>query len=601
MMQRISSFILLILFSFYAAAAEGSEFTVETSSGNAKGLIKEGVINWDDIPYAKPPIGDLRWRAPQLLFNNYNNQIIPRDNNFCVQEPSDMGGAPGEEKVSGTEDCLYLDVKAPKEASDQLLPVMFWIHGGGNTSGLKDIYNFSSLVKKEEVIVVSINYRLGPFGWFTHPSIQGLQSGLDKTSNFGTLDIIAALKWTQENIKKFGGDPNNVTIFGESAGGHNVLSLLVSKEAKGLFHKAISQSGYTTTFSIKEAYNPSQDSRTYKASSSYIFSKYIEKSNNPLYKGKLDMEEQRKILKDLDAHELFLLYIEDEKDNGGGSIPLITEDGITMPFEGMKSALANPKHLNSVPTIAGSNRDEVKLWLAAAEYFVELDESFVGNLVGVPKPVLKNKQAFEAFNYFRNTSWQLRGVDQPLSGMHSAGNKEVYAYRFDWDDHRRLLFADFAELIGAFHPSEIPLISGNDQLVGNFDFILYPAGPSKRFTEKNMMQFWSNFAKTGSPGASTNNISWTPFINEEGKKSLMIIDKRKELGMKSFNMNLDRLINELEISSVIDLNEKCALLFQVTTFVGEDMFDNYDNKLDGSCSREKAKKFLNENSGTINF
>ena len=141
-MQRISSFILLILFSFYAAVAEGSEFTVETSSGNAKGLIKEGVINWDDIPYAKPPIGDLRWRAPQLLFNNYNNQIIPRDNNFCVQEPSDMGGAPGEEKVSGTEDCLYLDVKAPKEASDQLLPVMFWIHGGGNTSvktSIKDI------------------------------------------------------------------------------------------------------------------------------------------------------------------------------------------------------------------------------------------------------------------------------------------------------------------------------------------------------------------------------------------------------------------------------------------------------------------------------
>ena len=84
---------------------------------------------------------------------------------------------------------------------------MFWIHGGGNTSGLKDSYNFSKLVKKEKVIIVSINYRLGAFGWFTHPSIQSLQSGLDKSSNFGTLDIIAALRWTQENIEKFGGDP----------------------------------------------------------------------------------------------------------------------------------------------------------------------------------------------------------------------------------------------------------------------------------------------------------------------------------------------------------------------------------------------------------
>jgi len=133
---------------------------------------------------------------------------------------------------------------------------MFWIHGGGNTSGLKDIYNFAKLVKREDVIVVSINYRLGAFGWFTHPAIQSFQSGLDGSSNYGTLDIIAALRWTQENIAEFGGDPDNVTIFGESAGGHNVLSLLVSKEAKGLFHKAISQSGYTTTYSLEEAYKP---------------------------------------------------------------------------------------------------------------------------------------------------------------------------------------------------------------------------------------------------------------------------------------------------------------------------------------------------------
>ena len=119
-----------------------------------------------------------------------------------------MGGSEGDGYFSGSEDCLYLDIKAPKKRSNNALPVMFWIHGGGNTSGLKDIYDFSKMVNRHDVIVVTINYRLGPFGWFTHPSIQDLQDGLDKTSNFGTLDIVSALEWVQSNIAFFGGDKN---------------------------------------------------------------------------------------------------------------------------------------------------------------------------------------------------------------------------------------------------------------------------------------------------------------------------------------------------------------------------------------------------------
>jgi hypothetical protein len=110
---------------------------------------------------------------------------------------------------------------------------MFWIHGGGNTSGVKDYYDFSELIREHQVIVVTINYRLGPMGWFTHPAIQGLQNGIDKASNFGTLDIMEALKWVQTNIQNFGGDPENITIFGESAGGNNVLSLLASPMGNG--------------------------------------------------------------------------------------------------------------------------------------------------------------------------------------------------------------------------------------------------------------------------------------------------------------------------------------------------------------------------------
>ena len=183
---------------------------------------------------------------------NRENIILPKDDNFCIQRPSGLGGAEGDGYFTGSEDCLYLDIKAPYKSNENL-PVMFWIHGGGNTSGLKDLYDFSKMVKRHDVIVITINYRLGPFGWFTHPAIQDFQDGIDKTSNFGTLDIISALEWVQSNIKLFGGDPNNVTIFGESAGGHNVLSLLVSKYAKGLFHKSIVQSGYTTSISPEEA------------------------------------------------------------------------------------------------------------------------------------------------------------------------------------------------------------------------------------------------------------------------------------------------------------------------------------------------------------
>ena len=158
--------------------------------------IKGRVLYWDDIPFAKPPTGELRWKAPREITNS-KQTILPLENNYCVQRPSSLGGPGGEGPYVGTEDCLYLDISAPYKKKSNLLPVMFWIHGGGNTSGLKDLYDFNKMVRKHDVIVVRANYRLGPFGWFYHPSIQEYQTGLDKTSNFGTLDIIAALEWVK--------------------------------------------------------------------------------------------------------------------------------------------------------------------------------------------------------------------------------------------------------------------------------------------------------------------------------------------------------------------------------------------------------------------
>jgi para-nitrobenzyl esterase len=196
---------------------------ISTSSGISHGYLIKNIITWEDIPYAIPPEGDLRWKAPRPLISP-EFEITPKDGNGCLQEASIYAGIKGE-GIVGQEDCLYLDIKAPANNINRRLPVMFWIHGGGNTSGVKDYYDFSELIREHQVLVVTINYRLGPMGWFTHPAIQGLQHGIDKTSNFGTLDIIEALKWVQNNIENFGGDPSNITIFGESAGGHNVLSL----------------------------------------------------------------------------------------------------------------------------------------------------------------------------------------------------------------------------------------------------------------------------------------------------------------------------------------------------------------------------------------
>ena len=575
-----------------------NDLNISTTSGISSGLQINGVNNWDDIPYAQPPVGDLRWKAPQEIFSN--ELIVPRVDNFCVQKPSGMGGSEfnGDEFFSGSEDCLYLDIKAPKTKSNGLLPVMFWIHGGGNTSGLKDTYDFSKMVRKHNVIVVTINYRLGPFGWFTHPSIQGLQDSDDKSSNFGTLDIIAALEWVKSNISLFGGDPDNVTIFGESAGGHNVLSLLVSKKAKGLFHKAISQSGYTTSISPEKAYSQSKSSPTSEHTSHKIVKKVLDKAG---LKSQNDLSntETRKILKELDARDFFINYSDRPSYQ---EIPLLTSDGIVIPMDGLKNSLSNKKHVNIVPTIAGSNKDEVKLWLASAEYFVGLEYSFFGSLLGVPRVGLKDEAAFELFNSYRSRAWKLRGVDNPLRSLASAGNNDLYAYRYDWDDHRKWPVANFKKLIGAAHATEIPLLTGNNKLVGDYGFLIYPKGPSKSFLSKNMINFWANFAKTAKPGKSSNKQEWVKYDGlDEIESNFMVLDNRKNLKMDKDQNSFKSLVNDLYYEEDITDLEKCVVLLQMLTFVGDDLYDDYVNFYPGKCERKDAEEFLKANASFIDY
>ena len=575
-----------------------AEIKIETSSGIIDGYKKGRVIYWDDIPYAKPPIDQLRWKAPRTI-NNSKNIILSKENNYCVQRPSSLGGPGGEGLYVGTEDCLYLDISAPARKKSELLPVMFWIHGGGNTSGLKDLYDFNKMVRRHNVIVVRINYRLGPFGWFTHPSIQDFQTDLDKTSNFGTLDIIAALNWVKENISLFGGDPDNVTIFGESAGGHNVFSLLVSDKSKGLFHKAISMSGYTTSISPKDAYVQNDKSSTSSYTSSEIVKKIIKELSNE--KETYSNEEIRDILLNLSTQEFFEHYANRETYE---EIPLLTSDNIVIPEAGLRASLFNKDIVNKVPTIAGSNRDEVKLWLATAEYFVELDFSAVGSLLNIPNVKLKDEDAFEAFNYYRSSAWKIRGVDIPLKGLYESGNSSLYAYQYDWDDHRRYVVADFKKLIGAAHATEIPLLAGNAKLVGGYPLsdLIYPAGRSRLFTSRNMMRFWTNFAKSGEPGVSTNSIRWSSIVeNNEFGSSYIVIDNKNNLKVKEDKKTFKSLAKELFEDSRVNELEKCVILLQMFTFVGNDLYDENIKHYPGNCERSKSENFLIENASFIEY
>jgi acetyl esterase/lipase len=207
--------------------------------------------SWLAIPYAAPPVGERRWKAPAPPSAWSGERKATQFGSECTQLASPLGGSADLPvgSVRGSEDCLSLNVYAPRfptadiPARSEKLPVIVWIHGGANRSGSADFYHGGNLAATHNLIVVTVNYRLGPLGWFYHPALAKTAASPEEASgNFALLDLIAALGWLRENVAAFGGDPGNITIMGESAGANNVLSLLVTPAAKGLYHRAILQS-----------------------------------------------------------------------------------------------------------------------------------------------------------------------------------------------------------------------------------------------------------------------------------------------------------------------------------------------------------------------
>lgn len=215
---------------------------VKTQSGDVQGVTDQDVLAFKGIPYAAPPVGALRWREPEPAPEWQGVRKADGYGKACIQTPG-LSAANGGDPGHLSEDCLYLNVWTPKAESSARLPVMIWIHGGAYIFGAGGLplYDGRPLAEKGAV-VVNFNYRLGPLGFFAHPALDKERPG--GPMNFGLLDQVAALQWVRRNIAQFGGDPGNVTILGQSAGGKSVLALFASPLARGLFHRGISQSSY---------------------------------------------------------------------------------------------------------------------------------------------------------------------------------------------------------------------------------------------------------------------------------------------------------------------------------------------------------------------
>ncbi|WP_109259324.1 carboxylesterase/lipase family protein [Hyphobacterium indicum] len=506
------------------------ETRLSTPQGNIVGYIAEsGAHVWRAIPFALPPVGELRWQpaVPAGVWDGEREAItapVPCPQMANGLSADLLGVEAGQ--LAGAEDCLYLDVYAPPNAEN--LPVMVWIHGGSNTWGWADQYDGAQLAMDQNVIVVVLQYRLGPLGFFSHPALREAGSGI---ANFALTDHLAALNWVQDNIISYGGDPDTVTIFGESAGGTNVAALMASPLAGGLFHRAIMQSGSASSVPLAEAEGTEGEEANPSIETARRF---------------VAGEVTADALREVPLADIFAAY-----SAGGGRVelPTVIADGVSLPAGGVMQAFASPDSFNAVPLITGTNRDEVKLYNG-------LNDELVARRLGVFFRI-RDEALYEAVSEYQSRIWAINAVDEIAATMTAGGHDAVWAYRFDWDEGGANIFLDSAAIFGAMHSMEIPFVFNRFEFFGSrLDPIVFnESNEAGRIAlAREMGSYWARFARQGDPGGE-----WTSWSERPAR---MRFDTAADggSGMLAGELTIEGLARDIRSDDRLEENRRCELV-----------------------------------------
>jgi para-nitrobenzyl esterase len=463
-------------------ATSGLETIVKTESGLVAGS-GTAIRVYKGIPYAVPPTGALRWQPPQPVKHWQGIRLAKSFSPVCPQ----VQLAPGAQ----SEDCLTLNIWTPARSSGDKLPVMVWIHGGAFQIGAssQSVYDGEALAA-QSVVLVSINYRLGIFGFFAHPGLSA-ESPHGVSGNYGLLDMVAALRWVKRNIGAFGGDPGNVTIFGESAGGTAVCLLLVVPQAEGLFHKAISESAammFLPFIRLKE-----------EADGKIALEKFGEKLGPDI------AVLRSKNTADIQKLAPSLMAAMGVAEHGESYRPVV--DGWVLPDDPARLFAAGKFH--KVPVIAGTNADEGTLLGGPPVKDVESLRKWAATQAGARAEALLAVYPAASDSEAHGAAVQARGDMAFLLGARSVlreaakANPKAFQYYFTRVNGvgRRIGW-------GSFHASEIPYVFGTlpdspygtaPTAFGNFQPDADSYNDVDARLAATMSAQWVQFAKTGDP------------------------------------------------------------------------------------------------------
>jgi para-nitrobenzyl esterase len=500
-----------------------NDAVVQTKYGQVSGYSDEGTWCWKGIPYATPPVGELRWKAPLDPVPWIGTRKTRKFGNSAAQVMLILG-------PMGSEDCLYLNIWRPK-SSETELPVYLYIHGGGNSIGSSatSSYYGNAVAEKSNMLYISVNFRLGAMGWFNHPAVTSTGSPEDQSGNFGTLDLVKSLEWVRDNISAFGGDPNSVTVAGQSGGAFNVLSLLISPLAKGLFHRVVIESGLSLIWSTEEAKAQSdrllvslliKDRKaTNEEEAKDIISKMLDDEINTYLRSKSAFT----ITKNIPTREF-----------GMTEWRTIFTDGNVLPEEGY-DIFSSGDWANKVPVVIGCTKDEMKLF----GWFRK-------------NPPLNTREYDLVWKYF-SMLWRANGVDELAMKMASHSDAPVYVYRFDWgslDEHgESVLPGRKGRELGAHHAAEIPFFMG----MGGGDIALLTGKthiklnqPGRKKLTDLCMSYLANFAKTGNPNRDDLPV-WPVWDNAEGIDKVLLLDAGID------DLRISYLNEKITTQDVVDL------------------------------------------------